>query len=58
MGAWRFLLQPPQRFDAIHAWEPDVEQHEVVRILIDFFQALLAGGYDFSRESFVFENAF
>src|ERR1051326_5647501 len=54
----RFLLQPPQGFDAIDAWKPDIEQHQVVRILVDFFQALLARGHDFSRKSFVFENAF
>src|SRR5207249_3623866 len=53
----RFLAQPSQRFEAIDAGKPDVEQHEVIHILLDFLQAVLAGRDGFGRKAFVLEDA-
>ena len=53
----RDLLNARQRFHAVHAGQPDVEQNRVVILAGQLFQALFAGFDRWQSVAFVFEHA-
>ena len=51
------FLDARQRFQAIHAFEPNVQQHHFVVVAREFFQAFLAAFDGGAGIAFVFEHA-
>ncbi len=53
----RALLDAGQRFQAVHAGQPDVQQHQIVGRVVELLAAFFAGGDGVGLVALVFEHA-
>ena len=55
-GEVAFLAHAFEGLEAIHFWQPDVEQHQVDRAACETRQTLFAGGHRFDRVTLLAED--